>query len=88
MVDERMYTYHTHFARTRVRSGFTIRAYLAHLAEEESEKGEDDEVCAASEICQLVQLESCRDREEYDLHTDCNDSAHRKVVHVQNIDRH
>lgn len=58
------------------------------MAEKEREKGEDDEVGAAGEVCQFVQLEGRRDREENNLHTDRNDRAHGEVVLVQNIDRH
>lgn len=56
--------------------------YLAHLAEKESEKGEDDEVRAASKIRQLVQLESRCNREEDDLHSNGDNRAYREVVLV------
>lgn len=62
--------------------------YLAHLTEKESEEGEDDEVGAAGEVRQFVQLKGGRDREENQLHTDRHDRAYGEMILVQNIDRH
>lgn len=70
------------------RSPVIILEYLAHLTEKESEEGEDNEVGAAGEVRQLVQLEGGGDREEDELHTDRDDRAHRQVILVQDIDRH
>jgi len=58
------------------------------LTEKESEESEDDEVGAAGKIRQLVHLESSRDREEDELHTDGHDRAYGEMILVQNVDRH
>lgn len=58
------------------------------MTEKESEEGEDDEVGAAGEVCQFIQLEGGGDREENELHTDGHDRAHGEMILVQDVDRH
>lgn len=58
------------------------------MTEKKSEESEDDEVGAAGKVCQFIQLEGGRDREENELHADGHDRAHGEMVLVQNVDRH
>lgn len=68
-----------------------LRAYLAgsiNLPEEESQQRDDDEVHAASEVRQLVELEDGCDKKEHELDRQDCDARDGEVVSVEDVHCH
>ena len=68
-----------------------INTYLGRsidLAQEKRQQRNDDEIDAASEISQFVQLEWCGYYEEYHLHNNRYNRTDRIMINIQNVHGH